>query len=154
MRHDAGHRSGEPGPIRSVHTLGCRSEPMPLAPGCAAAPRADDSCRRSRRAVLATAETGSGEAPYQLAGRDRQRPRRDDVRAPLLRDVVVVAIEASPRNSCALGKGVQLHERDIADEVAPQPTAARPRGRIDKDRHRLIVAYGRQWMFARPTRGG
>jgi hypothetical protein len=49
---------------------------------------------------------------------------------------------------------VQLGERDIADEVAPQPAAPRPRGRVDKDRHRSIVAHGCRWMFARPTAGG
>jgi hypothetical protein len=107
-----------------------------------------------RRTFLATAQTRSREAPDQLAGRHRQGPRGDDVRAPLLGDVVVVAIEASPRDSCAFGKGVQLRERDIADEVAPQPPASRPRSRVDKDRHRPIVADARQRMFAGPTKGG
>ncbi len=108
----------------------------------------------SRRALLATAQTCSREAPDQLAGGHRQGPRGDNVRAPLLGDVVVVAIEPLPRDSCAFGKGVQLRERDITDEVAPQPPAARPRSRVDKDRHRPIVADARQRMFAGPTKGG
>jgi hypothetical protein len=58
--------------------------------------------------------------------------------------------QASPQDSCAFGKGVQL-ERDIADEVAP-PAAAR-RSRIDKDRHRPILAHGRRRMVASPTKG-
>ena len=122
--------------------------------GAPAADRAAWSSRGSRRAFLAKAQTGSREAPDQLAGRHWQGPRGDDVRAPLLGDVVVVAIEASPGDSCAFGKGVQLRERDITDEVAPQPSAARPRSRVDKDRHRPIVADGRRRMFAGPTKGG
>jgi hypothetical protein len=49
---------------------------------------------------------------------------------------------------------VQLRERDITDEVAPQPPAARPRSRVNKDRHRPIVADARRRMFAGPTKGG
>ena len=119
-----------------------------------AAHRAAWSSGGLRGTFLATAQTGSREAPDQLAGGHRQGSRGDDVRAPLLGDVVVVAIEASPRDSCAFGKGVQLRERDITDEVAPQPPAARPRSRVDQDRHRPIVADARQRMFAGPTKGG
>jgi hypothetical protein len=127
---------------------------MTVVPKRPAAYRAAWSSGGLRRTFLATAQTRSREAPDQLAGRHRQGPRGDDVRAPLLGDVVVVAIEASPRDSCAFGKGVQLRERDIADEVAPQPPASRPRSRVDKDRHRPIVADARQRMFAGPTKGG
>jgi hypothetical protein len=122
--------------------------------GGPAAHRAAWSSGGSRRTFFATPQTGRREAPDQLAGGHRQGPGGDDVRAPLLGDVVVVAIEPSPRDSRAFGKSVQLRERDITDEVAPQPPAARPRSRVDKDRHRPIVADARQRMFAGPTKGG
>lgn len=157
MHHDAGDRRGRRHHSARAPAPNALRLPSWADDGSAGGPaahRAVWSSGGSRRAFLATPQTGRREAPDQLAGGHRHGPRGDDVRAPLLGDVVVVAIEASPRDSCAFGKGVQLRERDITDEVAPQPPAARPRSRVDKDRHRPIVADARQRMLAGPTKDG
>ena len=59
----------------------------------------------------------------------------DQRRPELLGHVVVVALEAAPRDVVGDGESVQLVERLVADEVAPAPPAEPPSRLVDQDRH-------------------
>jgi hypothetical protein len=51
------------------------------------------------------------------------------------RNVVVVEVKASLRDSRSPGDGVEFLERGVTDEVTPDAAVTGPQGRIDEDCH-------------------
>jgi len=75
------------------------------------------------------------QAVQQLTAVHLHRAGLDQARSVLLRDVVVIALEAATRDPRPIGERVQLVVRLVAHEVAPHPAAPAPQRVVDQDRH-------------------
>ena len=78
--------------------------------------------RPAARSRAASSRGGSRVAPSHSAGLE-----------PEVRDVVVVAVERSPRRAQHLGEHVQFLVRQVADQVRPEPAPPRPARLVDED---------------------
>src|SRR5690606_32595205 len=86
-------------------------------------------------AALAEPHTRLREPADEVAAGRGHGPGGDDRVAPFRGHVVVVALEGAGRDPGAAGEGVQLLERDVADDVAPEPAVGGPDRGVDPDRH-------------------
>lgn len=77
----------------------------------------------------------------ELAALDRLGAEGDGPVPQLARQVVVVALEAPTRDAELASQIVQLVIGHIAHEMAPEPTAKGPDGRVDQHRHHPMVPH-------------
>ena len=85
-------------------------------------------------------ETRSLQPTQQLSALHDDGACLDEIGPVLLGDVVVIALERSPRDSHPLGKVVQLVVRRIAHEVTPFAALEPPPSLVHQDRHGHILA--------------
>src|SRR5690606_39054695 len=98
--------------------------------------RSATSARASGAAVAGgDAQAGGAQAADELAGVDLDGAELDEARDELGRHVVVVEVERARRELGACGEGVELVERGVADEVAPEPAVAGPHRGVDEHGH-------------------
>ena len=71
----------------------------------------------------------------ELTRRHRRRTGVDDVVPALDRHVVVVAVEPAFGDADQSREGMQLVERGVTGQVAPQPTVLGNLSIVDEDRH-------------------
>jgi hypothetical protein len=87
-------------------------------------------------APLAQPQAAGHQPPHHLGAARRRRAGREHCRVPLLRHVVVVALERPRVQPDPLREGVQLFERRVADEVSEDRAVAGPDRLVDPDGHR------------------
>ena len=79
----------------------------------------------------------------ELAALDRLGAECYGPVAQLVRQVVVVTLEALPWDTEQGSHLVQLVVGHVAHQVAPEPASEGPDGRVDQDRHAQIVPQGK-----------
>ena len=79
----------------------------------------------------AQAQAGGTQPAHQLAAGCRYRAQLQHLLVVLVRYVVVGAVEAAARYARRFGKGVQLVQRVVTDQVRPQPVAVQPARLVD-----------------------
>ena len=89
--------------------------------------------------ALRYAQSGLLKAAQEFASSHGHRALRHEVRDAVLGHVVVVVVEAAPRDPRRCREGVELFVGLVADQVRPDGAMGGPDGRIDEDGHVVIV---------------
>ena len=76
-------------------------------------------------------QAGSFQARHDLLTGHAARTQPDGRLHPVRGNVVMIPFEATPGHAQQLREHVQLGDRDVADQMGPEPAVRRPPRRVD-----------------------